>query len=47
MDITSVDNAGKINLPLNIATRCGIKPGVLLQGPLEGNTIILTKIDHA
>jgi len=46
MDVTRVDHAGKINLPLNISNQCGIKPGVHFQVNVKGNSIVLTKIDH-
>ncbi len=44
MEVTRVDKAGKIALPLNISKEFEIKPGMQFAIIPTGNSIILTKL---
>ncbi len=46
MEVTRVDNAGKIPLPLNISKQFGIKPGTQFAIIPTGNSLILTKLEQ-
>jgi bifunctional DNA-binding transcriptional regulator/antitoxin component of YhaV-PrlF toxin-antitoxin module len=46
MEVTRVDNAGKITLPLNISNQYGVKPGAQFAVITSGKSIILTKLDQ-